>query len=200
MTRPDVVVSDTNVLLSGTPRDFLLDAAQADLVEVHWSSYILTEVARHAPRRFRTDAAGARELVESLNRFFPDALVDPDERVIDFVRGLGRWPDPDDIEVVAADADMVITGDIGHFPPNLMGRLGIGTVRTGDLLSILIAVDPVPFLETFRRKAAKTTYENVLGILVRSGARQFAETIGELTETDIPSQNLQWTHPKSCSE
>ena len=75
-----VVLADANVLYSRVLRDYLLYAADQEIVAVAWSSQILAEVTEHLMENVEGfDQAAAQRLVGAMNRAFPYAEVEPDE-------------------------------------------------------------------------------------------------------------------------
>jgi hypothetical protein len=85
--RPRVVLSDANVLFSRVLRDYLLYAADQEIIAIAWSSQILAEVTEHLERNVAGfDRATGERLVRAMNRAFPFAEVEPDAehwRVLD---------------------------------------------------------------------------------------------------------------------
>src|SRR5215813_3368706 len=74
-----VVLADANVLYSRVLRDYLLYAADQEIVAIAWSSHILDEVTEHLMENVQDfDHAAAQRLVSAMNRAFPYAEVEPD--------------------------------------------------------------------------------------------------------------------------
>jgi hypothetical protein len=75
-----VVLADANVLYSRVLRDYLLYAADQEIVAIASSSHILDEVTEHLMENVEGfDHAAAQRLVSAMNRAFPYAEVEPDE-------------------------------------------------------------------------------------------------------------------------
>jgi len=73
-----VVLADANVLYSRVLRDYLLYAADQEIVAIAWSSQILAEVTEHLMENVEGfDHAAAQRLVGAMNRAFPYAEVEP---------------------------------------------------------------------------------------------------------------------------
>jgi len=97
-----VVLADANVLYSRVLRDYLLYAADEEIIAVAWSPQILTEVTEHLREKVPDfDAAAASRLVSAMNRAFPFAEVEPSEENFRQLAGL-QLPDEDDRHVLAA--------------------------------------------------------------------------------------------------
>lgn len=132
-----IVVADANVLYSRVLRDYLLISAEHEAIEVHWSHGILSDMADHLMDNLITfDAASAQRLIDAMTRTFPDALITP--RPEHYVRLAGyALPDEDDRDVIAtalaAEADIICTNNVKHFPKAVMADLGL-TVLTADVL------------------------------------------------------------------
>jgi len=76
-----VVLADANVLYSRVLRDYLLYAADQEIVAIAWSSEILAEVTEHLIENVEGfDQAAAQRLVGAMNRAFPYAEVEPVSR------------------------------------------------------------------------------------------------------------------------
>ena len=101
-----VVLADANVLYSRVLRDYLLYAADQEIVAIAWSSHILDEVTEHLMENVQDfDHAAAQRLVSAMNRAFPYAEVEPDQehwRRLDMV----SLPDEDDRHVLAASSPL----------------------------------------------------------------------------------------------
>jgi predicted nucleic acid-binding protein len=117
---PKIVIADANVLISGTARDFLLNAALDGMLEVFWSQYILDETERNAPDALGMTAEQAKKLVAALNANFPYALLEVPEYSLDLMSGADWSRDPKDLPVAAAaqaaGADAIVTKNVRHFP------------------------------------------------------------------------------------
>ena len=74
-----VVLADANVLYSRVLRDYLLYAADQEIIAIAWSSHILDEVTEHLMKNVEGfDHAAAQRLVSAMNRAFPYAEIEPD--------------------------------------------------------------------------------------------------------------------------
>lgn len=95
-----MVFADANVLYSRVLRDFLLYAADEEVVAISWSASVLDEMTEHLAANLAdfTAASGAR-LIAAMNRAFPYAQVDPTPAHVERVAGL-TLPDEDDRHVL----------------------------------------------------------------------------------------------------
>ena len=67
-----VVLADANVLYSRVLRDYLLYAADEEIIAVAWSPQILAEATEHLQENVPGfDHAAASRLVSAMNRAFP---------------------------------------------------------------------------------------------------------------------------------
>lgn len=96
-----VVFADANVLYSRVLRDFLLYAADEEVVAISWSASVLDEMTEHLAANLAdfTAASGAR-LIAAMNRAFPYAQVHPTPARVEQVAGL-ILPDEGDRHVLA---------------------------------------------------------------------------------------------------
>lgn len=120
-------VLDTCVLVPGHLRDVLLETAARGVYRAVWSGRILDELGRtiRSLRAARGDAESTIDayvwrLTRQMGAAFPDALVtawQPFETTI-------ALPDADDRHVVAAAvagrADVIVTENLKHFPPQAL--------------------------------------------------------------------------------
>ncbi len=111
-----VILADANVLYSRVLRDYLLYAADQEIIAITWSEQILAEVTEHLEQNVAGfDRASGERLVRAMNRAFPFAEVEP---------GNEHWraladvvlPDEDDRHVlaaaVAAEATVLCTSNL----------------------------------------------------------------------------------------
>jgi predicted nucleic acid-binding protein len=182
-----VVLADANVLYSRVLRDYLLYAADQEIVAIAWSSYILDEVTEHLMENVEGfDHAAAQRLVSAMNRAFPYAEVEPDEehwRMLDEV----SLPDEDDRHVLAAslaaEAAVLCTANTKDFPTDLVEALGVEVLTPDQLLSQL-AVEYEPQMLAVHRTAVASlkgaTDGSTVAALRRAGASTTAGLIAGL--------------------
>lgn len=137
-----VVLGDANVLYPRVLRDYLLYAADQEVISIAWSGMILDEVTRHLIANVPgfTEESGKR-LVRAMNAAFPYAEVEPTvehyQRLMDF-----SLPDEDDRHVlaaaIAADAVVLCTANTKDFPESVTASVGVETMTPDTLLCLLI--------------------------------------------------------------
>ena len=129
------MVLDACVLFPALLRDTLLRAAEADLVEVRWSSKILEEVRRNLIATGRLNEAQASRLLAEMTKAFPEALVTGWEALLPEARNQSK-----DRHVVAAAlkarAQYVVTHNLKDFRQRDMPS-GIMAASPDLLLSVL---------------------------------------------------------------
>jgi len=97
-----VVLADANVLYSRVLRDYLLYAADQEIIAIAWSPGILAEVTDRLMKNVAGfDEAAAARLVGAMNRAYPLAEVEPGEEHWHILAGVAL-PDEDDRHVLAA--------------------------------------------------------------------------------------------------
>ena len=179
-----VVVADANVLYSRALRDYLLYAADEDIVAVHWSPQILKDMADHlmANRPAFTEES-ARRLVDAMTDSFPAALVTP--QVEHFQRLAGyTLPDDDDRDVMATalaiDTNIICTSNMKHFPKAVMDDLGL-VAMTPDSLFVQLIDDYLPQMVSAHRCAVKyfpgATDASTVAAVRKAGARRTADLL-----------------------
>jgi predicted nucleic acid-binding protein len=176
-----IVLADSNVLYSRTLRDYLLYAAEQEIVNVNWSQTILDEVTEHLVANLSsfTDAS-AEALVTALAEAFPDALVEPTGTDYALLTGL-VLPDEDDRHVIAAalaaDARIICTSNVRHFPTVLTSQFGM-VVATPDELFTQLIYNHMPQMVAAHRAAVNNfnhaTDESTITALRRAGAPKTA--------------------------
>src|SRR5690606_13318759 len=115
---PSVTLADANVLIPRTLRDYVVYAAKAGAIELHWSQPILDEMSRNLIAKFGFTAADAAELELRLTEYLPLALIEVRRRDAQLVAEVEM--DAKDRHVVAAAlsarATMLVTENTRHFP------------------------------------------------------------------------------------
>ena len=114
-----VVLVDANVLFSRVLRDYLLYAAEQEIVSVAWSQAILDETKERLVSKLSGfTSESARRLMDALAQTFPDAIVEPTTKDYARLEGIAL-PDEDDRHVIAAalaaDAHVICTDDTKGF-------------------------------------------------------------------------------------
>lgn len=137
-----VILGDANVLYSRVLRDYLLYAMTHGLIRVVWSKAILDEIVMHLKANIDSfDDESAARLVFAMNHTFPNSQVEPTEDAAATVDAL-ELPDDRDrhvlVAAVSAEADILCTDNIKHFPPDVMTAVGIEALTADSLLSLLV--------------------------------------------------------------
>ena len=176
-----VVLADANILFSRTLRDYLLYAADAGAIEVHWSQQILDEMSRNLRARLGLDPADTARLGDLMNEFIEYALIDVDPADIDTAEGVEM--DAADRHVLAAaltaDADVLLTQNTKHFPRDWLSDHGIELLNSGELLVRLAEQFPdrIRAAHTRTLQFSPKSEEDLLATLERSAGPAAAEAI-----------------------
>jgi predicted nucleic acid-binding protein len=182
-----IVLADANVLYSRVLRDYVLYAADQEIISISWSSQILSEATEHLMQNVEGfDHAAARRLVDAMNRAFPLAEVEPAEEHWLPLRGLAL-PDEHDRHVLAAslaaEATVLCTSNIKDFPPRITDALGFEVLTPDQLLGRLAVEYPEQMLAVHHTSAASlkgATVESTITALRRAGAPATADIIARL--------------------
>jgi predicted nucleic acid-binding protein len=180
-----VVLADANVLYSRVLRDYLLYAADQEIIAIAWSTQILAEVTEHLQRNVASfDQAAGKRLVRAMNRAFPLAEVEP---------GAEHWrtlndvalPDEDDRHVlaaaIAAEATVLCTSNAKDFPAEAVEPIGVEVLTPDQLLSRLVTENEPQMLAVHRTAVTSlkgATDQSTVAALRRAGA---ATTAGLMT-------------------
>lgn len=147
------VVLDANVLIPAAPRDTLLRSAERGLFRLCWSEQILGEVERNLVERLLISAADARDLLDEMRAFFPEAMVALPILEID-----APAVHPKDRHVleaaVAANASVIVTENLRDFPAEDLARHGIVAESIDEFLVVLARESPESMLKIVIEQAA----------------------------------------------
>ena len=176
-----VALPDANVLLPRTLRDYVVYSAKVGAFDVHWSQPILDEVSRNLIKIFGLSTEDTDELEIRLGRYLPQALVEIRPRDLKAAEAVHM--DAKDRHVVAAalsaNASVLITDNIKHFPKEWLADRGIELIRATDLLvrlatnypeelkkahAMTIAASPKPedaILDTLQNQIGKRAADKV---------------------------------------
>jgi predicted nucleic acid-binding protein len=188
-----IILADACVLYPRVLRDYLLYAAEEGIITVTWSTEILDEMTRHLVANIPgfTDES-ARRLVQGMTETFPDSTIDPSPG--DYVPFVGlTLRDNNDRHVMAAalaaEATIICTDNISHFPQDLLASLGITVLTADDLLSRLIR-ESGPRMVAAHRAAvalfARATDESTIAALRRAGAEKTADLMTSALGLPVP--------------
>ena len=151
---PFSVLLDANVLFRIRLTDFLLTASEAGLFRVLWSDQILDEALRNAQRAYEPQAAGIAERFDDMRAAFPGALVEGYQSLVTAMTN-----DPKDRHVLAAGvtgrADVILTSDLGDFPPASVDPYKIEVQSPDEFCIHLWHLQPDAVLAVLTSLAAK---------------------------------------------
>lgn len=197
-----VVLADANVLYSRVLRDYLLYAADQEVIAVTWSPQILAEVTEHLEQNVAGfDQAAGERLVHAMNRAFPYAAVDPGAahlRLLEEVLNQAALPDEGDRHVIAAaiaaEATVLCTSNVKDFPAEVMMVLGLEVLTPDQLLSRLVA-DYEPQMYAAHRTAVASlkgaTDQSTVEALRRAGAPTTADLMRHLLDHVAATPSVQ---------
>ncbi|MBT8224505.1 MAG: PIN domain-containing protein [Dactylosporangium sp.] len=182
-----VVLADANVLYSRVLRDYLLYAADQEILVIAWSPQILAEVTEHLMKNVEGfDHTAAQRLVSAMNRAFPYAEVEPSA---EHWRTLSEMPLPDEDDrhvlaaALAAEATVLCTSNTKDFPADLVEALGLEVLTPDQLLSQFV-VDYEPQMLAVHRTAVASlkgaTDASTIAALRRASAPTTAALIAQL--------------------
>lgn len=185
--QPPFVLLDANVMLPQYLRHVFLDLAENDLLAAHWSAEILEEVQRNLLKpKFGLGSDQVGRLIRTLERYFPQALVEGYQKLVPQLAGM---TDPKDAHVDAAalklqrdtygDAPVVlITSNVKHLPQSAFDADTVIVARPGPFLKRLLDARPrvADVVERLRAslKAPPLTQHDLIAILGRSSCKEFA--------------------------
>jgi predicted nucleic acid-binding protein len=174
-------VLDANVLYPFSLRDTLLRLAELELYTPLWSARILDEMTRNLVEHRITEEQAAR-IEEAMRAAFEEAEVDAAE--VERLES-AMTNDPKDRHVlaaaVAADAEVIVTFDIGDFPPEACEPLGVEAIHPDDFLLDLHDLDPDAIRGALGQQAADLNppwqLDELLRALTRAGVARFVDAI-----------------------
>lgn len=183
-----VVLADANILYSRTLRDYFLYAADAGAIEIHWSQEILDEMSRNLRAGLGLGIEDTDRLEELMNAYLEYALVEVSDDALADVADVEM--DAKDRHVLAAaisaDADVLLSDNIRHFPKIWMDERGIELIGSGDLLVRLAESMPakVRVAHEMTLRHAKKDEEDLLAILARCAGDRAAAAVRRALAAD----------------
>ncbi|MBL7257303.1 PIN domain-containing protein [Paractinoplanes lichenicola] len=186
-----VVLADANVLYSRVLRDYLLYAADQEIIAITWSPQILAEVTEHLEINVPGfDSVAGQRLVHAMNRAFPYAEIEPSDehwRMLDEALAGVALPDEGDRHVLAAalaaEATVLCTSNIRDFPTGVMRILDVEALTPDQLLGRLIT-EYQPEMFSAHRTAVTSlkgaTDRSTIDALSRAGAPASADLMSRL--------------------
>ena len=182
-----VVLVDANVLYSRVLRDYLLYAADEEVIAVAWSAAVLEETVKHLIENVAAFIAesGAR-LIDAMNVAFPYAEVEVAPEHLEAVAAL-PLPDEGDRHVlaaaIAAEATVLCTANTRDFPAAVVAALGLEVMTPDALLSALVTEFPSQMLTVHATSVERlrgATDESTIAALQRAGAPTAAALVAGL--------------------
>lgn len=175
-------VYDSNVLYSGTLRNFFMWLAVEDLYRARWTNEIHEEWIRNV---LADRADLTREKLERTRRLMNtnvrDCLVTDYESLIDAV----TLPDPKDRHVLAAaikaNANSIVTFNLKHFPKSETSKYGVEAIDPDDFVMCQLDLERQSVLHAARehRKSLVKHPKNVDQYLESLERAQMVQTAAE---------------------
>ena len=172
-----VALFDACVLYPAQLRDLLLRAARGDTFKARWTDRIHDEWI-NALLRNRSDLSVAQlaRTRELMNAAVPDCLITDYEPYIEQL----ELPDPDDRHVLAAairaQAGVIVTMNLRHFPENAVGRYGISAQHPDEFLNHLFDL----------RSAAVCAAVREMRKALRNPPKTVQELLDDLERAELP--------------
>lgn len=188
-----VTLADANILISRTLRDYFVYAAKLGALDIHWSDGILDETTRNLIDKFDFTQEDAEVLVDRLSAYIPTALVEVKKRDLTRVAKVGM--DAKDRHVLAAalsaDAELLLTQNVRHFPREWMSKRGIELIDAGTLLTRLATDYPYILREAHRLgvNSRPQTEEQVFDILVDQIGPEATTVVRAVVTTEPEAQS-----------
>lgn len=182
MTRP-VAIYDASVLYPSLIRNLLMYLGTEGLVAARWTATIHDEWTRNLLEN-RPDLTLERltRTRQRMTAALPDAEVEGFEPLT----GTLSLPDLNDRHVLAAaiqaGAELIVTQNLKHFPPQALTAHGIEALTPDALLGRLLDAEPVATraaVEKLRASLRKPPYD-MAQFLARLGAVGLVEIAGRL--------------------
>ncbi|WP_330178748.1 PIN domain-containing protein [Nocardia sp. NBC_01503] len=178
------VFLDTCVLYPSHLRDTVLRLAEADLIQPLWSNEILAELRRNLAVRHGRDEDTARKadhLIATLRRFFPDAIVEGYDDLVDRMEN-----HPKDRHVLAAalqgNADVLLTFNLKDFEVRPIGDGFPELLHPDAFLLDMLDLAPGQVIRLLHKQVAEHRrppkhIQGLLEVLDRSGVSGFAAEV-----------------------
>ena len=176
-----VTLADANVLIPRTLRDYIVYAAKAGAMQLHWSQPILDEVSRNLIAKFGFTPDDAAELELRLIEYLPRALIEVRRRDTQVVAKVEM--DAKDRHVVAAalsaKATILVTDNTRHFPTGWLAKRRIETLTPGLLLARLAADHPDALRTAHRLTVANSpkTEDAILATLTAQIGKEACDNV-----------------------
>lgn len=171
-----VVLADANVLYSRVLRDFLLYAAEQEIITIAWSPKILREATERLKAKVAEfDDTAAQRLVSAMNDAYPLAEGEPSEAAFARLAEV-TLPDEDDRQVLAAaitQATVLCIANTDDFPADVVDDLGLEVLTPDELLTRLLGEFEPQMLAAYRTTVASLrgpTDDSTISALRKAGA------------------------------
>jgi predicted nucleic acid-binding protein len=183
-----IALLDACVLYPAPLRDLLMHLALADLFAAKWTEAIHEEwirnVLENRPDLTRAQLERTRQL---MNAHVRDCLVVDYEDLVPVL----TLPDPDDRHVLAAairaSADVIVTFNLGDFPPAVLGKWGIEAQHPDEFVTHLLDLAPHLVCAAAKRqreslKNPPLSVDDFLASLARQGLAQTVAGLRRFTD------------------
>ncbi len=131
-------------------RDFLLWIAEAGAFSPAWSNMIHEEWMKSRRDKYRDPAFRLSYARSQMEQAFPGASFDPDPATLSTLSP----PDMNDVHVVAtavaAEAQTIVTYNVGHFPDRALAAIGLRAEPPDALISRILLVAQAEIVEGAR--------------------------------------------------
>jgi predicted nucleic acid-binding protein len=146
------VVLDACVLIPASIRDTLLRAAEKEMYRLHWSDLILEEVERNLVKQRMTTEEDAKDLIDAMQRFFPESKVHGFESLIPSMTNNEK-----DRHVLAvavmSSSQVIVTSNIRDFPEASLSPFDIEAQTPDQFLMHLLHLNPQGMVELLTQQA-----------------------------------------------
>jgi predicted nucleic acid-binding protein len=149
-----VALLDACVLYPMSTRDLLLRGAERYLYQVRWSAEVIAEMRDGLVRDARMSSRKAESLATVMLEAFPEALVGDYEALIPSMTN--NEPDRHVLAAaVAARADVLVTLNVRHFPPESCEPYGLEVQTPDEFLAYSFDLAPEVMTNVFLTQVAE---------------------------------------------
>ncbi|MEO5535800.1 MAG: PIN domain-containing protein [Pseudolysinimonas sp.] len=171
---------DTCTIFGSVINDLILWLAEGGAFRPLWSEGVMKELQENLVEK-GVDSDLAEKRVQQMRTFFPDAMVDGYEELIDRMTCHSK-----DRHVLAAavraNAEVLVTFNLKDFPDECVESYEIEVVHPDDFLLDQLDLYPSLVVRTLRRlvelyQNPSITMEDLLEMLIRSGVPNFVDEV-----------------------
>ncbi|MFT3871463.1 MAG: PIN domain-containing protein [Nocardioides sp.] len=188
-----VTLADANILISRTLRDYFVYAASVGALQIHGSDSILDETTRNLIAKYDFSTQDAAVLVALLGQFLPDALIETTKRDLAAVEKVEVSPNDRHVLAAAlsAQADLLLTDNIRHFPKGWMADRGIELIDSASLLTRLAREQPDKLRAAHRLTVHRSpkSEEAILATLERAIGAEAAAVVRAVVEPEAQRES-----------